>query len=203
MAGIDKIYLPKEQGILFLNWAKDNNDKCLKESGFNLLNCFYDFQEYEVEIQPITNTNVGIDRWLILNCPFYFVQEQLANKYGYFYKEVLNGTDTYSKPYIYEKSTKVKINNEYRHRFKRSLTGSKYWIQMGIIDSDNYWWYNEKKDRWVNEAKELYPTDTNTAHYGKSIKAIIRKIRKWGLPKGLTLFMHGRLKAESFIIKTK
>lgn len=203
MAAIDKIYLPKEQGILFYNWAKEVNNKCEKDSGYKLVNYFYDFEEFESDCPPITNTPTGIDRWLILNCPFDFVHEQLKFQYDDFYDDVLNGTDEYSTPYIYEKSTKLKISNDYGSRHQYNLGFYPYWVQIMTHDENNNWWYNKEEDRWVNEAKELYPTHSNTSHFGRSIKSVIRKIRKWGLPKGIELKVSGRRIIDTFTVITK
>lgn len=74
MASIDKIYGTNEQYDEFYSWCKEN--------AVEMIDFFYQKDDYGGESRPITNTPIYADVWLWKNCDIKFVKKQLESMYG-------------------------------------------------------------------------------------------------------------------------
>ena len=227
MAAIDKIYI--SDWNLFneiRNWAINQHFQLKDGTKVHLKNFMYypdltkeqwdkqeakskiDYPNWKFEI-VLWNTPYYVDVWLIRNCPFEFVQEELKEQYsgGWskmaftdhneddMYEQIKNGTsifDTYQRNGLGKKA-KVKFHTTRGNWFrdKRSF----WWIEVNpnwmkgkyIPESDTYptYWYDSNSDYWSTDY-ELLPHSSNVCHKKGTLtkKNIVNLIKKWNLPKG-------------------
>lgn len=211
MAAIDKIYISDlKDRTEFLNWCKINREKCLNEIERDLLDYFYYLNEPDSFFEnwlkerkeiPITNFSHEVDHWLIKNCDIPFIVNRLKDQYGEDY-EILTNTSYKPIKYIYKKeelATKYKlINLNTGYRFGKK-SNYKYFI---TILNNNYWFIdNIPVNRDIETGK---CGDISSAIIEcKSLKAVLRMIRKWGLPKGVVISITGRYVGEEWKVITK
>ena len=93
MAAIDKIYINKfEDYLLFKDWC--NNQPKIKDkygSEYSISNYIYQWKSFEDNKDyPIFRAPYYIDAYLIRNCPFDFIQDELKLNYGYKSQEWIN-----------------------------------------------------------------------------------------------------------------
>ena len=86
MAAIDKIYINKfEDYLLFKDWC--NNQPKIKDkygSECSITDYLYQWKSFEDNKEyPIFRAPYYIDAYLIRNCPFDFIQDELKLNYGY------------------------------------------------------------------------------------------------------------------------
>jgi len=78
--------------------------------------------------------------------------------------------------------------------FNKPITGKiSWWLQC----EDNFW-YNDETKTWVHW-DFFYPRNTNTAHI-KTIKSLVRHLRKQYLPKGVEFAISGRYIGEQYLV---
>ena len=216
MAGCDKIWASKYQDYLDMReWAKQNKFTCPNGMVIDPSEFFWrkfskeDFDESE-ELAIMSSPNV-LDYFLIKYCSLQFVQDYLKTNYPEEYiQSVLNGTSDYDRFVPPEKGSKVKLI--YRGQKSNRLSKFRHHKQKFIIDiayKSNSLWYNRDYDKWFI----FYDRETDTSELGiwtsssavccHSIKALIRKIRKWNLPKGSIIEASGRWDCETykFVVK--
>jgi len=71
MAAVDKIYGTSKQYIEFYDWCTKNNKEAL----------LYFYDKFDKDINPITNFPTSMDRWMLRNCPFDWVANQIFAQY--------------------------------------------------------------------------------------------------------------------------
>lgn len=207
MAGIDKTYTNSyEEYKEFLEWSKDKEIEFFDGFKMSLVDCIYDYweeEDFNDGERPVMNTPAYVDVYLIQNCPFKFVTDRMKEVYSKETYEELKSIDLKSKPSDdFQTNRKVVVcKNEYSkfpiHNKPYAIKGHNvsWWLQS--FDAD----YNEETKKWVT--KEIYyPTDTNTVYF-KSIKAIIRHLRKQYLPKDIEFEVVGGFVGERYTIKIK
>lgn len=214
MAEIDKTYIKTwEEYESLVEWAKDREFicpngmkvypmnyiyKCNKEDYEKSYNSFKENYPNEKFEFPVMNTPQYLDYFLIKYCPLEFVQNRMEEVYGWDYvKSVLNGTcefDTYKR----DIGTKVKvIKYPLFSRNKNKLCEKKKQMKFIYLREkiDDYYlnlWYNEDYNCWVS-LNELGYYTSNMCHKNiNSVKAMIRQIKKWKLPKGTVVDLAGR-----------
>ena len=122
MAAIDKIYVNKfEHYLLFKEWCEKQpkiKDKYGTECSIS--NYLYKWESFEDgEVYPIFSAPYYVDAYLIRNCPFDFIQDELKLNYGYksqkwineAYNVVMNRNDENKNFYIWLKPEDFKIVN--------------------------------------------------------------------------------------------
>ncbi len=201
MAGIDKIYTDSyKEYVEFKEWSKNQ-----KVEYFNgIVDSPYEYMYYNWSEEsfkkhknsPIMNTSTSIDIFLIQNCPFGFVQERMKVAYGDEYENMKNNINYTLKPENYRQNRKFKIikNGELPLYNKGIKSHGWFWLQAR---GENDMWFNSEYNLWVNEN---LPYHTNTSHH-KTIKSLIRFLRKQYLPSGIEFILQGGYVGESFIIK--
>lgn len=152
-----------------------------------------DFENGDI---PIMNTPTWLDVYLIQNCKSEFVLERMKWVYDEEdYQKFLSVDLTAKPPKEFQQNRKIVIKRNKRSKFpihnKPYFKGAKWWIQC----YDNFW-YNDKTGVWSSD-EGYYPRNTNTSHM-KSLKALVRHLRKQYLPKGITFSISGRYVGESY-----
>ncbi len=203
MAGIDKTYTKNYQEYKeFKDWADtqfltfyNGHTVCIGDWVWNFLE--EDFNDTEI---PIMNTPTWLDIYLIQNCKSKFVVNRMKEVYKN-YEELKLVDLTAPPPAEYQKNRKIKIKKTDKTKFplhKRPYGGKmKWWLQC-----NNYkFHYCDESNVW-SSYDQYYPHDTNTATF-KTIKAVVRNLRKQYLPKGLTFKLLGRYVGEIYLIEIK
>lgn len=217
MAGIDKTYAKtwREYESL-LEWAKDKEFTCPNGMKLYPINSVFKWDENDKKDiiersksfkrdRPdeefeflVMNTSQSMDYFLIKQCPLEFVQNRMKQVYGEEYiEQVLNGISEFDN-YKRDIGTKVKIIKYPKWGNKSNLYEPRYWMKFIEVDIYNkndmcsFCWYNEKLDCWVENNELGYYTSSMCHKNINSVKAMIRQIRKWKLPKGSVVKWAGR-----------
>ena len=183
MAAIDKIYVDSfEKYKLFKDWCKTQpkiKDKYGKET--SLINYIFNYTEWEDgAVLPVCNNPYYIDAYLIRNCPFDFIQEELMLSYG--------------------KWTQDEIEKAYDVVMKRGGEKSKGgifpWLSkedFSIIDGKIFLKRNQDSDYDLIKRGKLYATPYTNKKYkvGKSFKIVQCPQQHYNRPfKGKRWFIH-------------
>ncbi len=183
MAAIDKIYVDSfEKYKLFKDWCKTQpkiKDKYSKE--ISLINYIFNYTEWEDgAVLPVCNNPYYIDAYLIRNCPFDFIQEELMLSYG--------------------KWTQDEIEKAYDVVMKRSgeksESGIFHWLSkedFSIVDGKISLKRNQDSDYDLIKRGKLYATPCTNKKYkvGKSFKIVQCPQQYYNRPfKGKRWFIH-------------
>ena len=152
----------------------------------------------------IMSSSEWLDAYLIQKCPHTFVTKRLKSVYCEETYKYLQNLDLSGKPTEdLKQNRKIVIKcNKYsawsvHSRPFRVFRKSKGNIQTKwhVTTYDNLD-YNEDTKTWVHGSL-CYPTNTNCSE-AKSIKSLVRHLRKQYLPTGITFHIHGRYKGEYY-----
>ena len=162
MAAIDKIYIDKfEDYLLFKEWC--NKQPKIKDkygSECSISDYLYQYDSFkEGGSYPIFNAPYYIDAYLIRNCPFEFIQDELKLNYGYRSQEWIN--DAYN--------TVMNRNNKNKN-FYTWLKPDDFKIVDGVVTMPN----GPISDYELIKDGKLYITPYTQKNYiiGKHIKCI-------------------------------
>lgn len=162
MAAIDKIYIDKfEDYLLFKEWCK-NQPKIEDKYGYkcSISNYIFHYDSFEDgKTYPILNAPYYVDAYLIRNCPFDFIQNELKFNYGYKTQQWID--DAYNA---------VMNRNEENKSFYTWLTLDDFKIVDGVVTMPN----EPISDYELIKDGELYATPYTLKKYvvGKHIKCI-------------------------------
>lgn len=200
MAGIDKTYTDSYKEYKeFKDWADaqyltffDGYKVCIGDWVWDLVEA--DFSRE----RSIMNSPTWLDIYLIQNCKSSFVLDRMQDVYSEEDYELFKTIKLTEKPSIdFQQNRKVTITRSHRTRFP--LHSKPYSNKVWWLQSNSNFDYNNETKRWVINT-EYYPTNTNTSH-PKSLKALVRHIRKQYLPKGVEFSLSGRYVGEEYIVK--
>lgn len=187
-----------DNDIVLLIYEEDGVEKPLKMSIQEVQKIKQDCYEL-----PVINSPTYLDIFLVQNCPIKFIQNRMKEVYHKDFYNKMKEIDLSAKPpkelqqnrkitvTKNDKYTKFPIHNKPYGKVKN------WWLQ-----SNNYIWFNSETNTWVDEIYWYYPVNTNTAHF-KSLKAVIRHLRKQYLPTGISFILSGRYVGEEYLIKIK
>jgi hypothetical protein len=206
MAGIDKTYTDSyEEYIKFKSWASeqvvvffDGFKKCIGDYVFD----WWGEEDFTQE-RPIMNTPNWVDIYLIQNCPFEFVQKRMKDVYSQkTYNEFKNKEFPVKLPEDYRQNRKIIIRKipkitEFPLHNKPYSPFKEWWLSPESYD----WEYNKKTRRWVHTSM-YYPTHTNVSH-PRTIKAMIRQLRKQYLPSEVKFRLSGGYIGEDYRVIVK
>ncbi len=201
MASIDKTYTDSyTEYKLFKDWADKQVLIFYDGHKERIGDWVYDYEKEDFndgEI-PIMNTPTWLDIYLIQNCKSKFVLDRMKDVYDEdTYKEFQTIDLTAGPPEGFEQNRKIVITRNDRTQFplhsKPYGCRMRWWLQC-----DDDFCYNEETSTWAR-ADSYYPHDTNTAHI-KSIKGLVRHLRKQYLPKGIRFTISGRYVGEEYSI---
>lgn len=218
MAGIDKTYATSiEEVEEYVRWAEEAVFTCPNKQVLRVINYSYVSREYlerpgvreEMEEEfrnggeiPVLNSSNELDYFIIKYCPVEFVQRRMEEVHSKDYVESIRlGTsewDTFQKPSP-GKSIRV-IEGKPKHR-----KGLKGWLSVYYVKfpGGDYPWYNSELDIWIFPG-ELGIWNTSAADVKcRSMKALYRKILKWGFPKGTIVTVLGAYLQKPIKLKIK
>lgn len=201
MASIDKTYTDSYKEYKeFKDWADkqeltffDGYTVCIGDWVWH-----YEEKDFNNGEIPIMNTPTWLDIYLIQNCKSKFVLDRMKVVYGETEFERLKTINlTTRPPKEYQQNRKITIKKipkqtKFPIHNKPYYKKSKWWLQCNDIKFG----YNEYSKTWAN-SDYYYPTNTNTAEV-KSLKGIVRQLRKQYLPKGLTFTISGMYVVEDY-----
>ena len=173
MAAIDKIYVDKfENYILFKEWC-NKQSKIKDKYGYECSISDYLYQHDSFKdgrSYPIFNAPYYIDAYLIRNCPFDFIQDELKLNYGY-----------KSQEWIDEAYNTVMNRNADNNSYSW-LKPDDFKIVNGVVTMPN----GPISDYELIKNGELYATPHTQKNYivGKHIKCIEHPSIKYNTPFG-------------------
>lgn len=151
-----------------------------------------------------------LDYFLIKYCPLKFVQDYIKEVYDEAeYEAIKTGRskyDTFIRP---ESGTKIRMiqnskfhNNKLPKYYNKYLNKKIIFTEIKVYYNNELLLYNKEYDIFLFR-DELGTSISNRAVlYNTSLKAIIRKIIKWGLPKGSIVIISGKYKyTQKFVVK--
>lgn len=204
MAGIDKTYTDSfKEYSEFKEWSKDKTILFPTGQKIEVSNYIYDEWEEEdfVRELPIMNSPTYLDIYLIQNCPFEFIQNRMRDVYG-------EESYTEFKNMIFPTPLSSKLKQNRKVVIKKA-TRNKFPLYNKGVGSHSWWWLQSKTLGWNFDSYskvwvegKFYPNDTNTSTH-KTIKSLVRFLRKQYLPSGLEFNLSGRYVGEEFIIVVK
>ena len=202
MAGIDKTYTDSYKDYIeFKNWAKKQTVTFFNGHKECIGDWVWDYEEEDFnngEI-PIMNTPTWLDIYLIQNCKSEFVLERMKSVYSENSLEDLKTVDlSSSPPKELQQNRKIRITRNKKSKFplhSKPYGGGNWWLMCEGIDFS----YNDETKTWVRWDM-YYPNNTNVAHI-RTIKSIVRHLRKQYLPKGLEFRIVGNYVGEEYTIK--
>lgn len=164
MAAIDKIYVDNfKDYLLFKKWCKEQpriKDKYGNGCSISDYLIFYNFCSFNDNTsRPIMSAPYYIDAYLIRNCPFDFIQNELKFNYGYRTQEWIN-----------EAYNVVMKRNDENKNFYTWLTPTDFKIVDGVVTMPN----EPISDYELIKNREMYITPYTQKKYivGKHIKCI-------------------------------
>ena len=217
MAGIDKIYVNNWQDFCevrdyFMNteFVANNGTKCvLKNYMYDNDWVYEDFFDGEVQV-AVTNTPYEVDYLLHKYCHIKVVQEYLQGCYSNQYWDEFEKWDR--NPGTKVKMLKCPKWGKTNKPFK--LYQKAFWsvhVKTPVYCEEYERFINEHPTYYSNVNEWVYDKDLtfyeieNSWHACKfkTIKSVIRNIRKWKLPKGSIVTAQGRYVGEryEFVVK--
>ena len=216
MAAIDKIYVNKfEDYLLFKEWCKEQpkiKDKYGKECSISDYLFHYDSFK-ENGSHPIMSAPYYVDAYIIRNCPFDFIQDELKLNYGYESQkndpisdyELIKEGKLYATPYTQKKYTIGKHVKCIKHpsiRYNTPFGFNFWWIEVNPPEELGYMWYHKDHDSWdFGEEFVINSRWSSMCVKYNTIRAIKRAIRKWKLPIGTTIECTDRLISDTYVFQ--
>ncbi len=208
MASIDKIYAYSyKEYKAFKDWADkqvhtfyDGLKVCIGDKVWNIKKEWFPSENGIA----IMNSPEWLDAYLIQKCPSSFVVDRLKNVYGEDTCEYLQNLDLSGKPTEnLKQNRKIIITcNKYstwnvHSKPFRVFRKSKGYIQTKwhVTTYDDLE-YNDNTKTWVHSSL-CYPSYINCSE-AKSIKSLVRHLRKQYLPTGITFHILGGYKGEYY-----
>lgn len=201
MASIDKTYTDSYQDYLDLQqWAKGIVLSFPTGQKRELSNYIYDHwtkEDFDKE-RPVMNTPTYADIFIIQNCPFQFVQDCMEGVYGSMYNEYKQCSFPPDIPKDFKQNRKISIQQDSVLPLKnKGFCSDNRWL---LFCNDLDFSFDDKYNKWV--LRELFPNNTNCSHH-RTVKAVIRHLRKQYLPSGLTFTLSGRRRGEKYTLMLK
>jgi hypothetical protein len=200
MAGIDKTYTDSYKDYKeFKNWADKQTLTFFNGHKVCIGNWVWDYRQEDFDNgeRPIMNTPTWLDIYLIQNCKSDFVLDRMKSVYNEeSYKEFQTIDLTSAPTENFKQNRKITIKKSKTTKFplhNRPYGKTKWWLQC----NDNFGYCTETKV-W-SSYYNYYPHNTNTAHI-KSLKGIVRHLRKQYLLKGTIFNISGKYVGENYTI---
>jgi hypothetical protein len=201
MAGIDKTYTNSYSNYKeFKDWA--DKQTLTFFNGYKV--CIgdwvwrYEKEDFDGCERPIMNTPTWLDIYLIQNCKSNFILDRMKSVYDEKSYKRFQTIDLTAKPSDdFKQNRKIIIKRSNETKFplhkKPYDCKRKWWLQC----NDNFG-YCDETSVW-SSYENYYPRNTNTSHI-KSIKGVVRHLRKQYLPKGVTFNLIGRYVGEDYLV---
>lgn len=209
MAGIDKTYTDDyKEYKKFKDWASnqrveffDGRKECIGDWVWD-----YEKEDFENGEIPIMNTPNWLDMYLIKHCKVKFVLDRMDEVYGKDFHDEAKSVDFKLIPDGYEKNRKIVIKSIPKQTtfslVNKSTPKFGWWLQQSWDKKKFYMQFNEETKKWVDSNKQIYPSNTNTSHH-RTVKGLVRFLRKQYLPKGVEFNLIGRYVGEIYNVTIK
>ena len=220
MAALDKTYASSfEEWKEVMDWARTAKFTCPNGMVIKVINyCYYPYstdEEIKEEISrygsiAIMNTPCEVDYFLIKYCPIQIVQDRMREVYEENYIiSVLNGTSKYDKFVRPEGGKHFKCIRKplynYPYKWINNYLNIKFkgYYSVDVFYKNQLIWYNRDNDYWKLDHELGNISSSGATVHCQSIKALIRRFRKWNLPIGCKIRVCGRYVGEycEFIVK--
>lgn len=213
MAAIDKTYTSSwEEYQEVMKWVKENKFTCPNGMIIDPLNYCYLWKEEDFKDQkelPIMNTSFSLDYFLIRECPLELVQKRMRYVYdSEEFQNIKDGVsryDTFIRPTPGKKLRMIKdskFHNRKPYSFYNSRVNKKITrVSISVYLGEKSLWYNEDYDYFLLEDELGIIQSSGVTLRCRSLKAILRRIKKWKLPKGCEVRVCGRYVGEEWIYK--
>lgn len=200
MAGIEKTYTNSYKDYKkFKDWADkqtltffNGHTVCIGDWVWE-----YEKEDFDGGERPIMNTPTWLDIYLIQNCKSKFVLGRMKEVYNEKSYNEFKAIDLTAKPLKeFQQNRTIRIKRTEGTRFtlhSKPYKSKGWWLKC----NDDFGYCSETKT-W-SSYDNYYPHNTNTSHV-KSIKGVVRHLRKQYLPKGITFRLLGRYVGEEYLI---
>lgn len=208
MSYIDKLWVSShEEYAEFVNWIGNKTVKffdgtVVKVNQFLIEWGENDFNGKEL---PLMNSPLFIDVWLIQNCPFEYIHNQLTEKYS---QENIDKFKTFSfarKPKGYLKNRKIVIeynnNSVFPLRCVETLNPKRDWILETVESNQHCFRFNEESGIWGDE-KYFHFGNTNVQQF-RTIAEVKKSLKKQYLPTGISFELQGYYDGQVYTVKIK
>lgn len=201
MAGIDKTYTDSYEDYKeFKDWADKQTLTFFNGHKVCIGNWVWELEKEDFSDgkMPIMNTPTWLDIYLVQNCKSSFVLDRMNSVYGEESIKEFQSIDLTAKPpQEFQQNRKITIKKSNRTIFpihKKPYGGkTKWWLQC-----NNDFGYCDESKVWTS-CHNYYPKNTNTSQI-KTIKGVVRHLRKQYLPKGVTFNLIGRYVGEDYLV---
>lgn len=216
MAAIDKMYTNSYKNYVeFINWCKEQpllTDKYgNKESICTYLiniwgeNDFNDNQE-----RPIFSAPYYVDAYVIRNCPLEFMQDEMKNHYGGYnpnfgeeatsYNKIKCG-EVYASPtsdYVYTVGKHCRCVKHPLYYYNRPFKAKTWSVDVDSPEELPTMWFSEDTKTWDLSDEYVISRWKSSMCYVGTIRALMRKVRKWKLPIGTKIKVYGRYVGDDY-----
>lgn len=215
MAAIDKIYVRSyDEYLQFKDWCKEQ-PKMTDKYGRNesLSSYIYDWDEdsfNDTNSRPIFMAPFYVDAYVIRNCPFEFIQNEYKVNYGGYNPNFGEEATSYNKIKAGELYASATTDCEYEvgkhcrctkhplYHYNRPYK-AKYWdVEVDAPEGLPFMWFNEDTKTWDFCDEYVISRWKSSMCHIKTIKALMRKIRKWKLPVGTRIQVYGRYVEDTY-----
>jgi len=206
MAGVDKTYARSfKEYVELREWMKDKVITFPTGQKIIVINQLWELEESDFGPEggeyAVMSTPHWFDVYLIQNCPVEFVQNRMKEVYSYSYEELKALKFPPSIPDNFKQNRKIKIiKHPVKGRFRLTNNGlnchNYFWLSEDW-DNPNRLYFDSRFKVWVTE---MFPHDTFSSRH-KTIKSLIRFLRKQYLPSGITFTLWGVFPGEKFLVK--
>jgi len=203
MAGIDKTYTDSYKLYKqFKDWADTQTVKFFDGSVERLGEWVFNLEESEFNNEeiPIMNTQGWMDAYLVQNCKMKFVLDRMNDVYSEDSIKEMKSVNFIKPPKGHSQNRKITIKYNERTRFPIHNIVSGNYGKWNLFCEDDYL-YNSKTNIWVSW-DSYYPVNTNVK-IAKSLKAIIRHLRKQYLKSGMVFKVYGLHVGEEYSVCIK
>jgi len=216
MAGIERIYVNNYKNYKeFCEWAKNQIITFFDGFKVQLTDYIYEHSEEDFDGRELSlmRTPTYVDVYLLKHCPFKFVIDQLYKVYSKESIEELKQIDLSKPPQepFYRKNRKIiiipykgscKLKNKpqkynYKVEFNGRIISEK--IKRWCLTSISNMMYNSITNTWIDSSLNNYPTYSFSKDY-KTIKSLVRHLRKQYLPQGHLFDLYGKYLNETYKI---
>ena len=208
MSYIDKLWVSShEEYAEFVNWIGNKTVKFFDGTVVNVNQFLIEWSDNDFNGKelPLMNSPLFIDVWLIQNCPFEYILNQLTEKYS---QENIDKFKTFSfarKPKGYLKNRKVVIeynnNSVFPLRCEETLNPKRDWMLEAVETHQHCFRFNEESGIWGNE-KYFHFGNTNVQQF-RTIADVKKSLKNQYLPKGITFELQGYYDGQVYTVKVK
>lgn len=189
-----------EQHIDFQEWASKQQVTFFDGYTVFLKDWFHfrNKEDYRENVNYFKKTAIWLDSYIIQNCPYPYVIDNLIDAYNSFpeYIDTLKSMVLTELPANYKQNRKITITRTKSTKYP--LHNSAYYRRKWFLECNTDLSYNPDTRVWGKDI--YYYAPCSGVFIGKSIKSVVRHLRKQYLPKGITFNLIGSCFGEEYLI---